>query len=110
MIFFYVQGYLARCRQRPDMFSNEQIAVIFSNIEEIYGFQRQFALELEEAVNRSAVHSTELGNVFLNNVSRVFALKQRIQKSQIRIIYIHKITYTQHRFLKYFFFFSEIRF
>jgi len=64
-----VQGYLTRCRNRPDMFSDEQISLIFGNIEEIYQFQKRFATELETAVNRSSVHETELGKIFLRHVS-----------------------------------------
>ena len=60
---------MTRCRNRPDMFSDEQISLIFGNIEEIYQFQRKFAAELETAVNRSSVPETELGKIFLRHVS-----------------------------------------
>ena len=67
--FFCLQGYLFRCRNKSDMFSDEQISMVFGNIEDIYIFQKRFAAELDSAVNRSAVSSTELGKIFLKYVS-----------------------------------------
>ena len=43
--------------------------MVFGNIEDIYIFQKRFAAELDSAVNRSAVSSTELGKIFLKYVS-----------------------------------------
>ena len=67
---FILQGYLSRCRNRKDMFTDEQVSLIFGNIAEIYEFQRKFAVELDAAVNRSSIQSTELGNIFLKHVSK----------------------------------------
>nr|XP_002121633.4 uncharacterized protein LOC100183692 [Ciona intestinalis] len=62
-----VQGYLTRCRNRSDMFTDEELNTLFGNIEDIYLFQRDFAAELEASVDSSSVHTTELGNVFLKH-------------------------------------------
>ncbi|CAK8677581.1 unnamed protein product [Clavelina lepadiformis] len=64
-----IEGYLTRCRKRPDMFTDQQISTLFGNIEDIFHFQIKFSAELEAAVDRSAVHSTHLGEVFLNHKS-----------------------------------------
>nr|CAB3262817.1 uncharacterized protein LOC100183692 [Phallusia mammillata] len=62
-----VQGYLTRCKNRSDMFSDEQISTLFGNIEQIYYFQRDFCNKLENAVNRSCVSSSEIGNIFIEH-------------------------------------------
>lgn len=63
------QGYLRQCRKRADMFSEEQLRIIFGNIEDIYRCQKAFVKALEQKFNRERPHLSELGACFLEHVS-----------------------------------------
>lgn len=56
------------------MFSEEQIAKIFSNIEEIYLFHQKILRQLEECFVEDDPYASEIGAVFLNNVSLLRSL------------------------------------
>lgn len=64
-----LQGYLKQCRKRRDMFSDEQLKVIFGNIEDIYRFQMGFVRDLEKQYNNDDPHLSEIGPCFLEHVS-----------------------------------------
>uniref|UniRef100_A0A3Q2ECE2 Spermatogenesis associated 13 n=2 Tax=Cyprinodon variegatus TaxID=28743 RepID=A0A3Q2ECE2_CYPVA len=59
------EGYIRQCRKHPDMFTEVQLRTIFSNIEDIYKFQRQFLRELEKKYNKEEPHLSEIGSCFL---------------------------------------------
>uniref|UniRef100_A0A1A8CCE4 Spermatogenesis associated 13 n=1 Tax=Nothobranchius kadleci TaxID=1051664 RepID=A0A1A8CCE4_NOTKA len=59
------EGYIRQCRKHPDMFTELQLQTIFSNIEDIYKFQRQFLRDLERKYNREQPHLSEIGSCFL---------------------------------------------
>ncbi|XP_072234120.1 spermatogenesis-associated protein 13 isoform X3 [Leuresthes tenuis] len=59
------EGYIRQCRKHPDMFTELQLKTIFSNIEDIYKFQRQFLRELEKKYNKEQPHLSEIGSCFL---------------------------------------------
>lgn len=65
---FMFQGYIRQCRKHPDMFTELQLKTIFSNIEDIYKFQRQFLRELEKKYNKDQPHLSEIGSCFLQQV------------------------------------------
>ncbi|XP_059182797.1 spermatogenesis-associated protein 13 [Centropristis striata] len=58
-------GYIRQCRKHPDMFTELQLQTIFSNIEDIYRFQRQFLRDLEKKYNKDQPHLSEIGSCFL---------------------------------------------
>ncbi|XP_014810565.1 PREDICTED: rho guanine nucleotide exchange factor 9 isoform X3 [Calidris pugnax] len=61
------EGYLKQCRKRRDMFSDEQLRIIFGNIEDIYRFQMGFVRDLEKQYNNEDPHLSEIGPCFLEH-------------------------------------------
>ncbi|XP_032886615.1 rho guanine nucleotide exchange factor 9 isoform X3 [Amblyraja radiata] len=61
------EGYLKQCKKRRDMFSDEQLKVIFGNIEDIYRFQMSFVRDLEKQYNKADPHMSEIGPCFLEH-------------------------------------------
>ncbi|XP_064526255.1 rho guanine nucleotide exchange factor 9 isoform X2 [Pseudopipra pipra] len=61
------EGYLKQCRKRRDMFSDEQLKIIFGNIEDIYRFQMGFVRDLEKQYNNEDPHLSEIGPCFLEH-------------------------------------------
>uniref|UniRef100_A0A1A7Y0E4 Spermatogenesis associated 13 n=1 Tax=Iconisemion striatum TaxID=60296 RepID=A0A1A7Y0E4_9TELE len=59
------EGYIRQCRKHPDMFTELQLQTIFSNIEDIYKFQRQFLRDLERKYNKEQPHLSDIGSCFL---------------------------------------------
>ncbi|XP_071341325.1 uncharacterized protein spata13 isoform X1 [Trachinotus anak] len=59
------EGYIRQCRKHPQMFTELQLKTIFSNIEDIYKFQRQFLRDLEKKYNKDQPHLSEIGSCFL---------------------------------------------
>ncbi|KAL7838830.1 hypothetical protein AOLI_G00272340 [Acnodon oligacanthus] len=61
------EGYLKQCRKRRDLFSDDQLKVIFGNIEDIYRFQLGFVRDLEKQFNTEEPHLSEIGPCFLEH-------------------------------------------
>ncbi|XP_053486379.1 uncharacterized protein LOC128611120 isoform X2 [Ictalurus furcatus] len=61
------EGYLRQCRKRIDMFNDDQVKVIFGNIEDIYRFQMGFVRDLEKQYNTEEPHLSEIGPCFLEH-------------------------------------------
>ncbi|XP_051970234.1 uncharacterized protein spata13 isoform X2 [Xyrauchen texanus] len=60
------EGYIRQCRKHPGMFTDAQLKTIFSNIEDIYKFQRKFLKDLEKKYNTENPHLSEIGSCFLH--------------------------------------------
>uniref|UniRef100_A0A8C9T8Y8 Rho guanine nucleotide exchange factor 9 n=1 Tax=Scleropages formosus TaxID=113540 RepID=A0A8C9T8Y8_SCLFO len=61
------EGYLRQCKKRRDMFNDDQLKVIFGNIEDIYRFQMGFVRDLEKQYNTEEPHLSEIGPCFLEH-------------------------------------------
>uniref|UniRef100_A0A8C9RSR4 Rho guanine nucleotide exchange factor 9 n=1 Tax=Scleropages formosus TaxID=113540 RepID=A0A8C9RSR4_SCLFO len=61
------EGYLRQCKKRRDMFNDDQVKVIFGNIEDIYRFQMGFVRDLEKQYNTEEPHLSEIGPCFLEH-------------------------------------------
>ncbi|XP_073686544.1 spermatogenesis-associated protein 13 [Garra rufa] len=59
------EGYIRQCRKHPGMFTDAQLKTIFSNIEDIYRFQRTFLKDLEKKYSPENPHLSEIGSCFL---------------------------------------------
>lgn len=64
------EGYIAECRRRTDMFTEEQIETIFINLEELLDFQSEFLKDLETRIDWSAPYKSCVGECFLNHVRK----------------------------------------
>lgn len=53
------------------MFNDDQLKVIFGNIEDIYRFQMGFVRDLEKQYNIEEPHLSEIGPCFLEHVSKL---------------------------------------
>ncbi|XP_076728249.1 spermatogenesis-associated protein 13 isoform X1 [Callospermophilus lateralis] len=61
------EGYIRQCRKHTGMFTVQQLATIFGNIEDIYKFQRKFLKDLEKQYNKEEPHLSEIGSCFLQH-------------------------------------------
>ena len=57
------------------MFNDDQLRVIFGNIEDIYRFQMGFVRDLEKQYNTEEPHLSEIGPCFLEHVSIFVSLR-----------------------------------
>ncbi|XP_026669321.1 uncharacterized protein LOC108624996 isoform X4 [Ceratina calcarata] len=61
------EGYIAECRRRTDMFTEEQIETIFINLEDLLDFQSEFLKDLETRIDWTAPYKSCVGECFLNH-------------------------------------------
>lgn len=60
---------MKRCLEYNTLFDEERIEVIFSNVDKVYDFQKDFLRELEARVKPGHMAEAEIGEVFVLNVS-----------------------------------------
>ncbi|KAK4883196.1 hypothetical protein RN001_006515 [Aquatica leii] len=59
------EGYISECRKRKDMFTKEQLDIIFINLEDILKFQKAFLKDLESCIDWDAPNKSCVGNCFI---------------------------------------------
>lgn len=62
------EGYIAECRRRIDMFTEDQIETIFINLEDLLEFQTEFLKDLEARIDWNAPHKSCVAECFLIHV------------------------------------------
>ncbi|KAK2167757.1 hypothetical protein LSH36_24g01012 [Paralvinella palmiformis] len=62
-----IQGYVEKCRKRPEMFPQQKMTSIFSNIMDIYHFSVRFLKDLELNIDTEQPHQSKLGKVFIKH-------------------------------------------
>ena len=65
----HTQGYVKRCKGYNKLFDDDKCDTIFSNVEQIYSFQKDFLRELETSVEHYRMEDSKIGEVFVTNVS-----------------------------------------
>ncbi|XP_050499338.1 uncharacterized protein LOC126879961 isoform X2 [Diabrotica virgifera virgifera] len=64
-----VEGYIAECQKRTDMFTKEHLDAIFMNLEDILTFQLGFLKDLEACIEWEAPYKSCVGSCFLKHRS-----------------------------------------
>lgn len=96
-----VEGYLSPARRHPEIFTGERINTIFSNIEQLYEFQKQFLASLENCINWNDLASSEVGNCFLE-FENGFSVYHYYCNNHPNAISELQDLYTKPRFVKFF--------
>ncbi|PIK60640.1 hypothetical protein BSL78_02415 [Apostichopus japonicus] len=61
------KGFICQATNKEDIFTKQQMTVIFGNIEEIYKFHQSFLSSLESCIDTEMPHLSEIGECFLRN-------------------------------------------
>lgn len=96
-----VEGYLSPARRHPEIFTGERINTIFSNIEQLYEFQKKFLESLEGCINWDDLSSSEVGNCFLT-YENGFSVYHYYCNNHPNAISELQDLYTKPRFVKFF--------
>lgn len=96
-----VEGYLYPARRHPEIFTGERINTIFSNIEQLYEFQRAFLDSLEPCIDWDDLASSEVGNCFLQYESG-FSVYHHYCNNHPNATSELQDLYTKPRFVKFF--------
>lgn len=96
-----VEGYLYPARRHPEIFTGERVNTIFSNIEQLYEFQRKFLESLELCINWDDLAGSEVGKCFLQyengfSVYHYYCNNHPNATSELQDLY------TKPRFVKFF--------
>lgn len=96
-----VEGYLHPARRHPEIFTGERIKTIFSNIEQLYEFQRKFLESLELCIDWEDLAESRVGHCFLEyengfNVYHHYCNNHPNATSELQDLY------TKPRFIKFF--------
>lgn len=95
------EGYLFPARRHPDIFTIERINTIFSNIEQIYEFQKKFLSTLESTVIWNDPASSQVGRCFLEHQNG-FSIYYYYCNNHTNAISELQDLYSQPRFVRFF--------
>lgn len=70
----FLNRFIEEMRRRPDIFGEESIQLIFSNIEQIWQFQQTFLDALRQGILADRVAETFLEYVIQNSITVEFKL------------------------------------
>ncbi|XP_060722911.1 uncharacterized protein arhgef4 isoform X2 [Tachysurus vachellii] len=99
------EGYIKQCRKRTDMFTEEQLRTIFSNIDELYRFQKKFLKAMEKKYNKEQPHLSEIGSCFLDNQTEFQIYSEYCNNHPNACVQLSKLM----KMKKYVFFFEACR-
>ncbi|XP_026887411.2 uncharacterized protein arhgef4 isoform X3 [Electrophorus electricus] len=99
------EGYIKQCRKRTDMFNEEQLRMIFGNIDELYRFQKKFLKALEKKFNKEQPHLSEIGSCFLENQTEFQIYSEYCNNHPNACVQLSKLM----KIKKYVFFFEACR-
>lgn len=96
-----VEGYLYPARRHPEIFTGDRINTIFSNIEQLYEFQRKFLESLELCIVWDDLASSRVGNCFLE-YEKGFSVYHHYCNNHPNAISELQDLYSKPRFVKFF--------
>lgn len=96
-----VEGYLYPARKHPEIFTGERINTIFSNIEQLYEFQRKFLESLESCINWNDLADSLVGQCFLE-YEHGFSVYHHYCNNHPNATSELQELYTKPRFVKFF--------
>ncbi|KAM9816965.1 spermatogenesis-associated protein 13-like [Neosynchiropus ocellatus] len=94
-------GYIGQCRNHPNMFTEQQLRVLFSNVEEIFSFQRKFLQDLELRYNQEEPQLSEIGSCFLIHRQGFAVYSEYCNSHQAACAELYRLLQQDH--YKYFF-------
>lgn len=96
-----VEGYLLPARRHPEIFTGERINTIFSNLEQVYDFQKTFLESLEQCINWQQLSDSQVGDCFLKH-EKGFNVYHYYCNNHPNAISELQDLYTKPRFVKFF--------
>ncbi|XP_053597025.1 uncharacterized protein LOC103576107 isoform X2 [Microplitis demolitor] len=95
------EGYIAECRRRIDMFTEDQIETIFINIEDLLEFQTEFLKDLEARIDWNAAHKSCVAECFLIHRNGFRMYSEYCNSHPMAIVTLQEL-YRHNRYSKFF--------
>ncbi|KAG8036655.1 hypothetical protein G9C98_003977 [Cotesia typhae] len=95
------EGYIAECRRRIDMFTEDQIETIFINLEDLLEFQTEFLKDLEARIDWNAPHKSCVAECFLIHRNGFRMYSEYCNSHPMAIVTLQEL-YRHNRYSKFF--------
>ncbi|XP_034941073.1 serine-rich adhesin for platelets [Chelonus insularis] len=95
------EGYVAECRRRTDMFTEDQIETIFINLEDLLEFQTEFLKDLEARIDWNAPHKSCVAECFLIHRNGFRMYSEYCNSHPMAIVTLQEL-YRHNRYSKFF--------